>query len=68
MGDSGYPKKNPNYRGFSGRYGKEGPHRRYEHEADKRDNNEESFGNRYGQFGKRNYRGFDRRGKKERRY
>ena len=66
VGEPGFPKKQSHSQGFrqySGKYSKD-MHKRH---VDRRGFQDEGFGGKYGQYNKKQYRGFDRRSKKERR-
>jgi RNA recognition motif-containing protein len=68
VGESGFSKKHSHgFKQFSGKYGRNSSHKRG-NDGHKRDNPDESFGNRYNQYGKKQYKGFERRSRKERRF
>ena len=66
MGESGFAKKQSHSQGFknySGKYSKDMSRR-----GDRRGFPDEGFGGKYAQYNKKQFRPFDRRSKKERRY
>lgn len=68
MGDSGFSKKHSQpFRHSSPKYSRDFSHKRGG-DGGKRELPEESFGSRYGHYGKKPFRAFDRRSKKERRF
>jgi len=68
MGESGFSKKHSQgFKQYSGKYQK-GMSGKRSHEGHKREHQDEGFGNRYNQYGKKQFRGFERRSKKERRF